>query len=116
MAKAACALVLLFAAAASAGNLTESDKIEALIQRVEKLEGAVFVRNGVEYGARDAGKHLREKWQWRRDQIRTARDFIVLAGSISTQTGKPYLIRWKDGRELKASDFLIAELKKLETP
>ena len=30
--------------------------------------------------------------------------------------GKPYLIRFKDGREMKSRDFLLAELKKIEKP
>jgi hypothetical protein len=34
--------------------------------------------------------------------------------SVSSTTGKPYLIRFGNGREVKSSDYLLAELKKLE--
>jgi len=35
----------------------------------------------------------------------------LCAGGTS---GKPYLIRFKDGREIKSQEFLLAELKKIE--
>ncbi len=109
------ALVAL-APSAHAAPLSEDDKIEALIRTVDQLKGATFVRNGSTYDCHDAAKHMRDKWKWKKDVIHSARDFIVVAASFSTQTGKPYLIRWQDGRELKSAEFLATELRKLEAP
>jgi hypothetical protein len=39
-------------------------------------------------------------------------DFIDKIASVSSTTGKPYLIRFGDGREMKGADYLKAELKK----
>jgi hypothetical protein len=95
---------------------TEKQKIEALIKHVEGLKDAVFVRNDKEYDAKTAAKFLRGKWDSNKSDIKTAKDFIEKAASVSSTTGKPYLIRRKGGKETKSGDFLRAELKKLEQP
>ncbi len=111
--------VLLFGGLAANGRadekpMTETGKIEALIGIVDALKDALFVRNGREYDCHAAAAHMRDKWAWKRKEIKTARDFIRLAASASSISGEPYLIRFKDGRELKSGDFLLAELEKLE--
>ena len=106
--------VLSAALPAEAEPLSEKQKIEVLISTVENLKNAVFVRNGTEHDAAAAGKHLRDKWAHDRKNIATARDFIVRVGSGSSITGSPYLIRFRDGREVKTGDFFLAELQRLE--
>ena len=95
---------------------TEKQKIEALIKQVENLKDAVFVRNDKEYDAKTAAKFLRGKWDSNKSDIKTAKDFIEKAASVSSTTGKPYLIRRKDGKETKSGDYLRSELKKIEQP
>lgn len=94
---------------------TERQKIEALIRHIEEMKDAKFVRNGTEYDAKTAGEFLRSKWKSQRKDIRTARDFIEKAATKSSVSGKPYLIRKKDGVETKSADYLLLELEKLET-
>ena len=106
----ACAL----AQTATTKPLNETDKIERLIATVENLTNAVFIRNGQEHDARGAAKHMRDKWNAQKDQIRTAEEFIDKAASRSSVSGKPYLIRFKDGREIESAQFLRDELKKLQ--
>jgi hypothetical protein len=48
--------------------------------------------------------------------VKTARDFIERVASFSGTSGKSYLIRFKDGSEMKSRDFLLADLKKIEKP
>ena len=93
---------------------TEAQKIEALIQVLENLKDTQFIRNGSAYTAAKAAAHLRMKRKNAGRAVQSAPDFIRLCGSASSMSGKPYLIRYKDGREIKASDFLWTELKKLE--
>lgn len=92
----------------------EKQKIEALIKQVGELKDAKFVRNGSTYEVTTAVRFLRGKWQAHDAQVKTARDFVDKVGSFSATSGQPYLIRFKDGREIKSRDFLLAELKKLE--
>ena len=91
----------------------EKTKIETLISHVEALGDAKFVRNGKEYDAPSAAKFIRKKWQANEKEIQSASDFIAKAASVSATSGQPYLIRFKDGRELKCGDYLTARLKKL---
>ena len=94
----------------------EKAKIEALIARIEKLDGAVFIRNGSDYDAKTAAKFLRGKWGRNESEIATAADFIAKAATGSSTSGKPYLIRFKDGVQTECGVFLSSELKKMETP
>jgi hypothetical protein len=94
---------------------TEAQKIEAIIHVLENLKDAQFIRNGSAYNATEAASHLRMKWKKAGRAVKTAPDFIRLCGSGSSMSSKPYLIRYNDGHEVKASDFLWMELKKLES-
>jgi hypothetical protein len=93
----------------------EKAKIEALVKHIEGLKDAKFVRNDKEYDAASAAKFLRGKWSAHAASIKSAVDFIDKLASVSSTTGKPYLIRFKDGKEIKSGEYLRAELKLQET-
>ena len=107
---------LAFAHLAQAQALPAGEKlkIESLIKQVAGLKDATFIRNGSGYTSNTAVTFLQLKWQANAAKIKTARDFIDNIASMSG-AGKPYLIRFKDGKELIGRDFLLAELSKLET-
>jgi Family of unknown function (DUF5329) len=118
-------LILIFAFALGISDLSfvqaqnlsnsEKQKIEALIKQVANLKDAKFVRNGSTYNADSAATFLRRKWGANESEVKTARDFIDKVASFSGTSGKPYLIRFKDGGEIKSRDFLLAQLKKLDS-
>ena len=111
------ALLVVLAAvpfAAAEKPLAEKEKIEALIANMEGLKDAAFIRNGSDYNSKQAARFLRAKWNAQGKEIKTAAEFISKIASASSTSGKPYLIRFKDGRELKAGEYLTAELKKLD--
>ena len=112
-------LFLPLAAVASlhAGSLPsdEKQKIEAMIKVVGDLKDARFIRNGSAYEVSTAVRFLRGKWNANAAEINSARDFIDKVASLSGTSGKPYLIQFSDGREIKSRAFLLAELKKLES-
>ncbi|TLD72749.1 hypothetical protein FEM03_01355 [Phragmitibacter flavus] len=87
--------------------------IDALITHVEKLDEATFIRNGREYTAKNAAKFLRAKRKSKSDEISTATDFIEKAASYSGTTGKPYVIRFKDGKEMPHGEYLKTVLKQV---
>lgn len=117
-------LILIFAFTLVSGDLSfveaqtlpnlEKQKIEALIKQVANLKDAKFVRNGSTYDADSAATFLRRKWGANESEVKTARDFIDKVASFSGTSGKPYLIRFKDGGEIKSRDFLLAQLKTLD--
>lgn len=92
----------------------EKQLIEALIKNVGELKDAKFIRNGSAYEPATAVKFLRGKWDANKNEVKTVRDFIDKVATKSDTSGKPYLMRFKDGKEIPSRDFLLAELKKLE--
>jgi len=114
-----CLGVLVFltmVASLQAGELpaAEKDKIEKLIKHVGELKGAVFVRNGSEYETSSAVRFLRGKWDTHKAEVKSAKDFIDKVATSSGTSGKPYLIRFKDGGEKKSGEYLHSVLKKLK--
>src|SRR4026209_189871 len=65
-------------------SLTESDKIEALIKRLEDLKDATFIRNGSDYNSKQATRFLRGKWKAQGKEIKTASEFIDKIASVSS--------------------------------
>ena len=94
--------------------VAEKQKIEALIKQVGDLKDAKFLRNGSTYEVSSAVRFLRGKWDANAAEVKSARDFIDKVASMSGTSGKPYLIRFNDGREIKSRDYLLGELQKLE--
>jgi len=105
------AAILASFASAQSAPAAEKQKIEVLIKQVGDLKDAKFVRNGWTYEPATAVRFLRGKWEANDAEVKTARDFI---DKVASTSGKPYLIRFKDGREIKSQEFLLAELKKIE--
>ena len=92
----------------------ERQKIESLIKQVGELKDAQFIRNGSTYEVATAVRFLRGKWDANAAEVKSARDFIDKVASASGTSGKPYLIRFKNGRELTSREFLLGELQKIE--
>ena len=92
----------------------EKAKIEALIGHLEGLKSATFIRNGTDYDSKAAAKFLRGKWKANSKAITTAAEFIAIAGTRSSTSGKPYLIRLNGAPEISTAEYLTNELKKLE--
>lgn len=70
-----------------------------------------FIRNGKEYGPEEARKHIQKKYEYARNRIKTAEDFIQGVASKSSMSGKPYKIRCKD-QTILCADWLGAELQR----
>ncbi|MGJ7493856.1 DUF5329 family protein [Variovorax sp. RT4R15] len=114
----ACFVLFLLAGAAGLAGATPSaseDKlIENLIQRVAARPNLVFLRNGNEYSAADAAKHMREKYEYFKQEIITAEDFILRCGTRSEMTKVAYKVKLSGGDAVReSSDFLHEELRAL---
>src|ERR1700694_3900379 len=91
-------ILAIIAGTASAQDQIEKKKIDFLIASVEGLQGAKFIRNGTEYNGKEAADHLRLKYKSAGDRVKTADDFIRLCASKSSMSGKPYKIKYSDGK------------------
>ena len=95
-------------------TLTETQKTDHLIAYVASLDGAVFIRNGSEHSAKAAAEHLQMKREKAGTRITTAIDFIEKIAAKSSISGKPYQIRFADGKTFTCETVLKVELKRLE--
>ncbi len=95
--------------------LSQGERIETLILSLRELVGARFIRNGKEHTLDKAIAHMRMKWEWKKSEIKTAEDFIRIAGSKSSTSGKPYMIRLQDGTEVKAEEWFSKQLELVKT-
>jgi len=110
----AAALALPLSVTAEGLSAMEVEKIEGLIAAVEHQTDAAFIRNNQAYDSTVAAEFLRRKWQAQTFRVGSAEDFIEKVGSFSSTSGRPYLIRFRDGREIACSVFLRAELARLQ--
>lgn len=97
-------------------TLSDDDKIEFLINKVEHLENAKFVRNGTYHDAKAAASHLRLKWEKAGSAIKTVDDFIEKIATKSSISGEPYTIEYSNGKKITAKEFYRLCLKELEKP
>ena len=113
----AALLALLFGASALIAQATpsaaEEKLIDTLIQRVAKMNAMVFLRNGNEYTAADAAKHMQAKYDYFKKELVTAEDFIERCASRSEMTGQAYKVKLNDGGVKDANEFLNSELRAL---
>jgi hypothetical protein len=91
-------------------SVAETARVEYLIRAVAELDDAQFIRNGKPHDAKSAANHLRRKWTAAGSRVKTADDFIRLCASASSITGRPYRIRFRDGREIDAQKFFQQKL------
>jgi hypothetical protein len=94
-------------------NISEEQKIEKLINYIEKSE-AIFIRNGSEYLAKEAADHLRMKLKKVGNKVKTAKDFIDLIASKSNMSGEAYKMKFKNGAIINTRDMLNNELRKID--
>ncbi len=69
-----------------------------------------FVRNSVRYSGPEAARHMQRKYEYLRDRIDTVEDFIELAASRSSLSGKAYLVMDGEGAATPSGRWLRAAL------
>lgn len=92
----------------------QQEKIERLIARVESSDG-VFVRNDIEYSGKQAADHMRLKMAHAGKPITSVEQFIAEVASESSLTGKPYRLRFPDGRVVETQAWLKEQAAAWET-
>ncbi|MFO1197480.1 MAG: DUF5329 domain-containing protein [Burkholderiaceae bacterium] len=99
---------------AAAQDAAVSAEIDALLERLAR-SGCEFQRNGSWYAAADARAHLQRKREVleSRAALRDAEQFIELAASASSVSGKPYLVRCAGGAPAESRAWLGAQLQSI---
>ena len=105
-------LLLLAAAMTSAVEPQSKVEVDALIAFVHTSD-VRFIRNGKEYSGAEGADHLRDKLAKAGDRVKTTDDFINGIASKSFLSGKPYLVKFADGRVQPTGDWLRARLAEM---
>jgi Family of unknown function (DUF5329) len=104
-------LIGLFAVAQAAElPPIERQKIDFLINSIQTLQGAKFIRNGSAYDSATAANHLRLKLRRAGSRVKSADDFIRYCATASSVSDVPYQIRFADGRLITSESFLREKL------
>ena len=105
----------LAASVTAVAPLSDAEKIDALIRAVEVRRELQFIRLDVAHSAGEAAGLLRIKLAFAGSRVKTVGDFIEHVATASSTTGKPYLVRYPDGRQVTSAEFLREELKRIES-
>jgi len=84
--------------------------ISYLLEYVAKSD-CTFIRNGTPYKGKQASDHIRRKYQYFKKEIKTPEDFIQLVATKSLQTGQPYMVKTKEGEELRCDEWIKRALE-----
>lgn len=103
-------LLLLFPAAITlAVDPLSKAEVDALIAFV-RTSDVRFIRNGKEYSGAEGADHLRDKLTKAGDRVKTTDDFINGIANKSFLSGKPYMVKFADGRTQPTGDWLRTRL------
>ncbi len=101
--------VLLTASIALGLDAQTKAEIDELIVFIQRSD-VRLIRNGTEYSAAKGAQHLRDKLARAGDRVKTTDDFITGIASKSYLSGKPYLVKFADGRTQPTGEWLRAHL------
>ena len=93
---------------------TSRAEIDALLNRLG-TSGCQFNRNGSWYSSTDAKAHLAKKLNYlvEKRKLDGTEQFIKLAASSSSMSGKPYQVRCGDSQPVASQTWLTTELQTL---
>jgi hypothetical protein len=85
---------LLAADIGKTGALENEDTVQTVEYLISVIAGSnlTFIRNGQCYGGKEAAKHLSDKYDYFRSQIKTPETFIDLCATGSIVSGEPYMV------------------------
>jgi hypothetical protein len=84
----------------------DTDEAIAYLLAFVAKSDCTFIRNGQSYTGKQASNHMNTKYRYFKDKIVAPEDFIRLAATESIQTGKPYLVRTKEGKESRCDEWM----------
>lgn len=107
------AATVSFAAFAADPTPAAKAEIEQLLSRLAASD-CQFLRNGSWHGPAEARSHIERKYRYVLDRhlVGTTEDFISLAATQSSVSGKPYRVKCQ-GQELTSEKWMTVQLKEV---
>jgi hypothetical protein len=93
-------------------DVPDADRHEVLhLLDYLRVSDCAMERNGKNYDSEGAYSHVKRKYEYFRDEIRTSEDFIEYSASKSTMSGKYYRVFCKGESAVLTRDWLLEELR-----
>lgn len=106
-------LWLLFSGMAYSNiDKNQQKEIDFLISYVTNSK-CIFNRNGINYKGSEAVTHIKRKYDYYKNDIKTTKDFIELAATKSEISGKNYTVKCKDSEVQALGNWLLKALNTL---
>lgn len=103
----------LWAVQAWAGDA--NTEIQHLLNYIQATPCA-YERNGLKYKGSEAVVHVQRKYDYFKDKIKTAEDFVRLCATKSELTGLAYQVQCPNEAKQASATWLLAELQKFRQP
>jgi hypothetical protein len=84
-------------------------EINHLLHFVEHTQ-CQYERNGTQHNGVDAVAHIKKKYDYYKDDIKTTEDFIKLSATKSTMSGKAYQVHCPNKKAITSEQWLLDEL------
>jgi hypothetical protein len=111
--------LMLFALSSTATQAPQETRteIEALLNKLQAAN-CQFNRNGTWYSGVEAKVHLTKKLAYfeNKNMITSTEDFITHAASISSSSGKAYLVKCGNTQATESKIWLQGQLKIMRSP
>jgi len=106
-------LWLLFSNAAYSNiDKNQQMEIDFLISYVHNSK-CIFNRNGINYKGSEAVTHIKRKYDYFKNEIKTTKDFIELAATKSEISGRNYTVKCKNSKLQELGKWLLKALSTL---
>jgi Family of unknown function (DUF5329) len=112
------ALVFILGCAPLLSHAMDADervKAKQLVNYIEGLSGASFIRNGKEYSPANAAQFMRLKCESKMNTLKDAREFVDQCFTRSSESGQPYQIRLPNGVVRESGPLLMEQLRRIES-
>jgi len=86
------------------------DRTIAYLLKYVAQSQCTFIRNGKEHSPSEAVAHIKRKYEYYEKKIKTAEDFIRITATKSMISGKPYLIKTKEGATVPSQEWFLNAL------
>ncbi len=103
-------LIILLMSLALHAQSDYKQEINHLLSFVKNTP-CVYIRNGDAHSGEEAVKHIQRKYDYYKDDIASAEDFIRLSATKSTMSGSKYYVQCGNKPKIESSRWLLAELQ-----
>ena len=90
---------------------TQRPEVQHLLDYL-KNSGCVMERNGSKHDAREAVEHIKKKYDYYKDDIKTTEDFIDRSANRSSLSGRTYKVLCHGEEARSTADWLKEELER----